>query len=79
MAQNVSTSSALPLCKRLLSVEGSEDKYNDVIVCGAEKLATSRQHIIFFGGDVQVTLSHCDFQIFDYLCILPASLTNVRC
>jgi hypothetical protein len=54
MANSVTTSSSQASCKRLLNVEGVEGRSNDVVLCGVEKLFTSKQHIIFFGGDVQV-------------------------
>lgn len=54
MANNVNATSAQASCKRLLNVEGREGRQNDVIICGVEKLFTSKQHVIFFGGDVQV-------------------------
>ncbi|XP_045169618.2 mitochondrial protein C2orf69 homolog [Mercenaria mercenaria] len=53
MAQSVNSCTSLPACKRLLNLEGAEGKHNDVIICGVEKLSSSKQHIIFFGGDVQ--------------------------
>ena len=42
-----------PACMRFVRLPGSEPaKQNDVIVCGDVGLAG--QHVIYFGGDVQV-------------------------
>ena len=45
-----------------LHVVGLEDRKNDVIFCGAE----AQQHVVFFPGDVQVSLkqSCCYFTFF---------------
>lgn len=50
MAQST-ISDASSGCQRLLSVSGDKGKHNDVIVCGS--VQSAKQHIIFFGGDVQ--------------------------
>ena len=52
MAQAMIKSDATSGCHRLLSVTGYKGKQNDVIVCGS--ILTAKQHVIFFGGDVQV-------------------------
>lgn len=56
MTQSFTSVTDAHACKRLLAVSGAEGKQNDVIVCGPESSGgvTSKQHIIFFGGDVQV-------------------------
>lgn len=38
--------------ERLMEVKGLEERTNDVFVCGNVKNCS--EHIIFFGGDVQV-------------------------
>lgn len=53
MAQGLSSGSSNPRCLRLQNVTGVEGKQNDVIVCSPEDWKSSKQHIIFFGGDVQ--------------------------
>ena len=40
-------------CQRLTAVTGDKGKQNDVIVCGS--VQNAKQHVIFFGGDVQVS------------------------
>ena len=54
MAQST-LSDASSGCQRLISVTGDKGKQNDVIVCGS--VQSAKQHIIFFGGDVQVGLN----------------------
>ncbi|XP_069111317.1 mitochondrial protein C2orf69 homolog [Argopecten irradians] len=39
-------------CQRLIGVQGSHKKMNDVVVAG-KSVKTAKQHIFFFGGDVQ--------------------------
>ncbi|XP_033761270.1 UPF0565 protein C2orf69 homolog [Pecten maximus] len=39
-------------CQRLIGVQGSRNKLNDVVVAG-RSVKTAKQHIIYFGGDVQ--------------------------
>ncbi|KAK3589567.1 hypothetical protein CHS0354_043022 [Potamilus streckersoni] len=38
-------------CRRFPSVQGSDSKYNDVIICGS--INTAKHHLLFFSGDVQ--------------------------
>ena len=52
MAKASMTSEYTSGCHRLLSVPGDRGKQNDVIVCGS--VLSAKQHVIFFGGDVQV-------------------------
>lgn len=41
--------------RRLLDVTGTDGKSNDVIVCPSANLSgQEQQHVIFFGGDIQV-------------------------
>ncbi|XP_064613889.1 mitochondrial protein C2orf69 homolog [Liolophura sinensis] len=40
-----------PKCLRLNSVIGDGDKENDLLFCG--NLATGKEHVVYFGGDVQ--------------------------
>lgn len=44
--------------KRLANVVGVEGKQNDVIVCPSEVTSQEKQHVIFFGGDIQVCITH---------------------
>lgn len=44
--------------KRLANVVGVEGKQNDVIVCPSEVTRQEKQHVIFFGGDIQVCITH---------------------
>lgn len=44
--------------KRLTDVVGTEGKHNDVIVCPSEVTRQEKQHVIFFGGDIQVSITH---------------------
>lgn len=44
--------------KRLANVVGAEEKQNDVIVCPSEVTGQKKQHVIFFGGDIQVCIAH---------------------
>lgn len=67
MAQNLCTQSNSPICSRLINVTGSEGKQNDIIVCEPSDAGRCKQHIIFFGGDVQVRL-------ILYLIILTSTL-----
>ncbi|XP_060086103.1 mitochondrial protein C2orf69 homolog [Ylistrum balloti] len=41
-----------PHCQRLIGMEGSHHKVNDVVVAG-RSVKTAKQHVFFFGGDVQ--------------------------
>ena len=43
--------SSHPFSQRLWAVKGDGDKTNDVFVCGE---VNSQEHVIYFGGDVQV-------------------------
>lgn len=54
MAQSSSVSTSEAVCQRLGVVIGQEEKENQVIVCSNPSRPPS-QHIIYFGGDVQVT------------------------
>ena len=56
MAQGIMKSDASSGCHRLLAVTGDKGKQNDVIVCGS--VLSAKQHVIFFGGDVQVNILH---------------------
>lgn len=44
--------------KRLANVVGVEGKQNDVIVCPSEVTRQEKQQVIFFGGDIQVCITH---------------------
>lgn len=44
--------------KRLANIVGVEGKQNDVIVCPSEVTRQEKQHVIFFGGDIQVCITH---------------------
>ena len=54
MAQSRLYSEASSGCQRLLAVTGDKGKQNDVIICGS--VQNAKQHVIYFGGDVQVNV-----------------------
>ena len=47
------------ICRRLLKVPGDGEKWNDVIHCTDRDPRSVKQHVIFFGGDVQVGIVVC--------------------
>lgn len=51
MASKCTNCQTSPAPRRLLGVPGDVEKKNDVILCG--NLQDAKQHVIFFGGDVQ--------------------------
>ncbi|KAL4222855.1 hypothetical protein ACF0H5_018895 [Mactra antiquata] len=53
MTQEISSESKYANCKRLMNVIGSEGKSNNIIVCLPENSRQCKQHVIYFGGDVQ--------------------------
>ena len=59
MAKATTTSDYTSGCHRLLSIPGDKGKQNDVIVCGS--VLSAKQHVIFFGGDVQVWYKLTEF------------------
>lgn len=55
--------------RRLTNVNGEEGKQNDVIVCPANTKIQGKQHIIFFGGDIQVHVTVVYIHLHFYILI----------